>query len=62
VLVFERIGWSDSDYGAWTARLLDSGFAFVTPSRHNGKVCTRFAIVNPSTTAQDLAEILDSMR
>jgi L-2,4-diaminobutyrate decarboxylase len=62
VLIFERLGWSDSDYGAWTARQLDAGFAFVTPSRHDGKVCTRFAIVNPTTTVRDLADILDSMR
>jgi hypothetical protein len=25
-------------------------------------VCTRFAIVNPTTTADDLAQIVDSMR
>ena len=62
VLIFERVGWSDADYGAWSARLLDSGYAFVTPTRHHGKVCTRFAIVNPTTTADDLAAILDSMR
>ena len=62
VLIFERIGWDAADYGAWSARLLDDGFAFVTPTRHNGVVCTRFAIVNPQTTADDLAAILDSMR
>jgi glutamate/tyrosine decarboxylase-like PLP-dependent enzyme len=62
VLIFERIGWNAEDYGAWSARLLDEGFAFVTPTRHNGVVCTRFAIVNPQTTVEDLAAILDSMR
>ena len=62
VLIFERIGWTDADYGSWSARLLDSGYAFVTPTRHAGKVCTRFAIVNPTTTVEDLAGILDTMR
>ncbi len=62
VLIFERIGWSDEDYARWSKQLLDSGYAFVTPSRHQGRVCTRFAIVNPVTTASDLATILDSMR
>jgi glutamate/tyrosine decarboxylase-like PLP-dependent enzyme len=62
VLIFERLGWSDAEYGAWSARLLDSGFAFVTPTRHRGRVCTRFAIVNPTTTVSDLAAILDTMR
>ncbi len=46
----------------WTARLLDEQIAFVTPTKHRGRVCTRFAIVNPLTTADDLALIIDSMR
>jgi len=62
VLIFERVGWTDEDYATWSRRMLDEQRAFVTASRHHGKVCTRFAIVNPLTTADDLAEILDSMR
>jgi L-2,4-diaminobutyrate decarboxylase len=62
VLVFERVGWDVEDYTRWTARLLDEQVAFVTPTRHAGQVCTRFAIVNPLTTADDLALIIDSMR
>jgi L-2,4-diaminobutyrate decarboxylase len=62
VLIFERIGWQDTDYTRWSARLLQAQIAFVTPSRHAGRVCTRFAIVNPLTTADDLALIIDSMR
>jgi L-2,4-diaminobutyrate decarboxylase len=61
VLIFERIGWSADDYAAWTARLLDEQVAFVTPTRHGNQVCTRFAIVNPLTTRDDLALIIDSM-
>ena len=34
----------------------------MTPTRHAGQVCTRFAIVNPLTTPDDLALIIDSMR
>jgi len=62
VLIFERIGWESDDYDRWTARMLDAGFAFVTPSKHAGRSCTRFAIVNPETTVEDLALILDSMK
>ena len=62
VLIFERLGWDDADYSAWSARALDRGFAFVTPTRHAGRVCTRFAIVNPMTTVDDLSQIIDSMR
>jgi glutamate/tyrosine decarboxylase-like PLP-dependent enzyme len=62
VLVFERIGWSDADYAVWSARLLDAQVAFVTPTRHRGRICTRLAIVNPRTTDADVEMIIDSMR
>jgi len=62
VLIFERVGWTADDYATWSDRLLADGFAFVTATTHRGKVCTRFAIVNPRTTAEDLAEIIDSMK
>jgi glutamate/tyrosine decarboxylase-like PLP-dependent enzyme len=62
VLVFERVGWDPDDYAKWSSRLLDEQIGFVTPTRYAGKVCTRFAIVNPLTSADDLALIIDSMR
>jgi glutamate/tyrosine decarboxylase-like PLP-dependent enzyme len=62
VLVFERDGWTAQDYARWSARLLDDQIGFVTPTKYAGRVCTRFAIVNPLTTADDLALIVDSMR
>jgi L-2,4-diaminobutyrate decarboxylase len=62
VLLFERVGWTADDYSAWTARLLDEQFAFVTPTRHAGRPCTRFAIVNPLTTVEDLEQIIETMR
>ncbi|WP_300682622.1 aminotransferase class V-fold PLP-dependent enzyme [Nocardioides sp.] len=62
VLVVERIGWSEADYAAWSTSLAHSGTAFVTPTRHRGQVCTRFAIVNPRTTIADLELVIDSMR
>jgi L-2,4-diaminobutyrate decarboxylase len=62
VLIFERVGWTFEDYAAWSTRMLDDQFAFVTPTTHRGQPCTRFAIVNPLTTVDDLAAILDFMR
>jgi L-2,4-diaminobutyrate decarboxylase len=62
VLVFERIGWDGDDYARWSSRLLDEQIGFVTPTKHAGQVCTRFAIVNPLTTIDDLELLVDSMR
>ena len=61
MLTFARIGWEAADYAAWTQRLLDQGYAFVTPTSHNGRPCTRFAIINPRTTVSDLTGILATM-
>ena len=61
VVVFERDGWSKADYDAWSARLLEEQRAFVTPSSHGGRPNTRFAMVNPSTTLEQLVGILDTM-
>ena len=61
VLVVRRRGWEAADYAAWTERLLADGIAFVTPTTFAGEAVTRFAIVNPRTTAADIAAILDTM-
>ena len=61
VIVFRRIGWSPSDYYEWSARLMKAGFAFVTPTVHEGETVTRLAIVNPRTTTADVSMILDTM-
>jgi L-2,4-diaminobutyrate decarboxylase len=62
VVVFERIGWDADDYARWSSRILDEQLGFVTPTTHAGRVCTRFAVVNPNTTVDDLRTMLDSMR
>ncbi len=61
VVVFEREGWERADYDRWSDELLDSQRAFVVPSSHRGKPNTRFAILNPLTTFEDLVGILDTM-
>ncbi|HEU5267340.1 MAG TPA: pyridoxal-dependent decarboxylase [Jatrophihabitans sp.] len=61
VLVFERLGWGAADYARWSDRLLDEQVGFVTATKHAGQVCTRFAIVNPLTTIDDLERLVDSM-
>jgi len=61
VVVFERDGWERADYDRWSAALLDSQRAFVVPSSHQGRPNTRFAILNPLTTFDDLVGILDTM-
>ncbi len=61
VVVFERDGWARADYARWSEHLLDEQRAFVTPSSHHGRPNTRFAILNPMTTFEQLTGILDTM-
>ena len=62
VVVFERVGWEQADYDAWSEKLLAEQIALVLPSSLRGRPHTRFAIVNPMTTMALLVEILDSMK
>jgi len=61
VVAFRRLGWGREDFERWSDRLLRSGTAFVTPTRHRGETVTRFAIVSPRTTLADLTAILATM-
>ena len=61
VVVFRRLGWTPADYQAWTDRLLTADFAFVVPTSFRGETLTRFAVVNPHTTKEDVTAILDTM-
>lgn len=62
VLVFRRLGWSPAQYQEWSDRTLESGLAFVVPSSWNGETVLRFCIVNPRTTVEGLAQIIDSLK
>jgi L-2,4-diaminobutyrate decarboxylase len=61
VLVFRRRGWSGADYAAWSARLIESGAAFVMPTHVGGEPAARIVILNPRTTMADIAVVLDAM-
>jgi glutamate/tyrosine decarboxylase-like PLP-dependent enzyme len=61
VLVFRHRGWSAADYDAWSARLIDTGTAFIMPTRVDGEPAARIVILNPRTTMDDITLVLDSM-
>jgi glutamate/tyrosine decarboxylase-like PLP-dependent enzyme len=61
VVVFRRHGWEPGDYHAWSEQMMREEFAFVVPTSHDGETVARFAIVNPTTSEDDIASILDTM-
>ena len=62
VVVFRRLGWATEDYERWSAATLASGEAFVVPTSWRGETVLRFCIVNPRTTTEDIAVIIESLR
>ena len=61
VVLFRRVGWSESQYLAWSEELLRSQVAFVTPTKWEGEMVARLAFLHPDTTDELVDQILSSM-
>ena len=61
IVLFRRVGWGPSDYQAWSDDQLRRGESFVTPSAWGDEMVLRWCIVNPTTTVEDLADIVASL-
>jgi glutamate/tyrosine decarboxylase-like PLP-dependent enzyme len=62
IVAFRRTGWSAADYRGWSRNMLASGRALVVPSEHDGEPILRICIVNPRTTVDDIALLVESLR
>ncbi len=62
VLAFRRLGWEPDDYHRWASELIASGTAFVLPTTVGSETVVRLAMVNPRTTEDDIALVLDTLR
>jgi L-2,4-diaminobutyrate decarboxylase len=62
IAVFRRVGWSPEQYSAWSNEQLAEQRAFVVPTSWEGETVLRYCVVNPLTTVDDLADIIESLR
>jgi glutamate/tyrosine decarboxylase-like PLP-dependent enzyme len=62
VVLFRRTGWSPEHYQAWSDDALSSGLGLLVPTVHDDETMFRFCFVNPTTTDDDIAMLLDAMR
>ncbi|MFF4590321.1 pyridoxal phosphate-dependent decarboxylase family protein [Streptomyces sp. NPDC001388] len=62
VVLFERPGWNAQDYAQWSARAAATGTILCVPTRWNGATVLRMAFVNPETRAQEVIEVLQTLR
>lgn len=60
ILLFRRHGWQPEDYDRWCRSLLDDQVAFVLPSLWHDETVARLALLNPETTLDDVAVVLES--
>ena len=61
VVLFERVGWTDAEYAAWSAHLSREGMMLCLPTRWHGRTVLRLAFVNPSTDPARVLELLGRM-
>jgi len=61
IIVFKRNGWSPEQYQTWSNKMLNEGRAFVVPTTWNGETVLRFCIINPRTTVEEVADIINSL-
>ena len=61
IVLFRRVGWSESQYLQWSEKLLRDQIAFVTPTRWEGEMVARLAFLHPDTSDELVDQILDSM-
>ena len=62
IVLFRRVGWGPAEYHAWSDDQLRRGESFVTPSAWGRETVLRWCIVNPTTTIDDLADIVASLQ
>ena len=62
VVIFRRIGWDPDRYEAWSTRQLETQESFVVPTAWRGEIALRYCVVNPLTTVDDIAAVLESLR
>jgi glutamate/tyrosine decarboxylase-like PLP-dependent enzyme len=61
VLLFERVGWGDARYRAWSREQALLGSILCLPTTWGGRTVLRLVFVNPVTRAEDVMKILDEM-
>jgi len=62
VVVFRRLGWDGERYRAWSDAQLAAQDSFVVPTTWQGETVLRYCVVNPLTSVDDIASVLQSLR
>jgi glutamate/tyrosine decarboxylase-like PLP-dependent enzyme len=61
VVIFDRPGWTEADYDAWSHEMAVSGRILCLPTKLAGAVALRLAFVNPRTETARVIEVLETL-
>ncbi len=61
VLLFERPGYTDEQYSAWSTEMSHAGRILCVPTTWRGQTVLRLAFVNPDTSADAVLEALETL-
>ena len=61
VVIFDRPGWAEADYVAWSQEMAASGRILCLPTRLHGSMALRLAFVNPLTESARVVEVLGTL-
>lgn len=61
VVLFDRPGWSDEQYAAWSSEMSHAGRILCVPTTWRGQTVLRLAFVNPDTTVDHVTEVLETL-
>jgi glutamate/tyrosine decarboxylase-like PLP-dependent enzyme len=62
VVMFDRPGWSDEQYAAWSREAAVEGRILCVPTRYHGETALRLAFVNPRTEPAAVIAALETLR
>jgi glutamate/tyrosine decarboxylase-like PLP-dependent enzyme len=62
VILFERPGWDQDAYAAWSRSLAKTGVILCVPTKWHGRTVLRLAFVNPDTQPARVVEVLETLR
>ena len=62
VVIFDRPGWTEDEYRAWSSHMATAGQILCLPTRFQGEMALRLAFVNPLTDPARVVEVLETLR
>ncbi len=62
VILFERPGWGEDAYAAWSDAQAKAGVILCVPTTWRGRTVLRLAFVNPDTEPERVIDVLETLR